>query len=153
MGNSVEWINPKTDWNGYTDSDGVYHGDRFNIEDFNRIKNNLRFLRDFAVKMYPDFDIEDMGGYKGYDDYPYADEINTMENNLDTIAESTIRTSYGEKQVFMDNGAFIDYKELNRIESAILDIYNKLLTQHDGRRMCTFMLGSREVFSNGIGTT
>lgn len=143
---SVTWNTPKTDWHGYTDATGIYHGDRFNASDFNRIKNNLQYLRNLAITMYPDFDIEDMGSDKGYADYPYADEINLIEDNLDIIADSTIKTVYGSKQIFMDNGAFIDYAELNRIESASLDIYNKLLAQHDGRRMVTFMLGAREVF-------
>lgn len=140
------WITPKTDWYGSTDAGGIYIGDRFNAEDYNRIKNNIQYLRDLAITMYPDFDIEDMGSDKGYTDYLYADEINRIERNLDTVAESTIKTVYGQQQIFMDNGTFIDYVELNRIESASLDIYNKLLAQHDGRRMSTFMLGVREVF-------
>lgn len=143
---AISWVTPKTDWYGNTDESGIYHGDRFNSEDFNRIKNNLQYLRDLAVKLYPDFDIVDMGSDKGYTDFPYADEINRMEDNLDKIVTSTFKGSYGTKQIFMDNGAFIDYAELNRIESATLDIYNKLSTQHEGRRMLTFMLGSREVF-------
>ena len=42
----MAWTTPKTDWYGTTDADGVYIGDRFNAADFNRIKNNLDFLRD-----------------------------------------------------------------------------------------------------------
>lgn len=143
----MEWITPKTDWYGYTDGNGDYQGDRFNAEDYNRIKNNIQFLRDLAVKMYIDFDIVNMGADKGYADYPYADEINLIESNLDAVASHTLQKSYGTRQIFTDNGAFIDFTELNRIESASLDLYNHLHSQYEGRRMLVFMLGNgREVF-------
>lgn len=142
----MAWITPKTDWYGYTDENGDYQGDRFNADDYNRIKNNIQYLRDLAVEMYTDFDIVDMGSDKGVSDYPYADEINLIESNLDTVTANTFRKNYGTKQIFTDNGAFIDFDELNRIESATLDLYNHLSSQHDGRRMLTFMLGAREVF-------
>jgi hypothetical protein len=96
--------------------------------------------------MYADFDIADMGGDKSYSDYPYADEINLIENNLDIVTANTFRKDYGTKQIYTDNGAFIDFTELNRIESASLDLYNQLKSQYEGRRMLTFMLGRREVF-------
>lgn len=142
----MAWITPKTDWYGYTDGNGDYQGDRFNAEDYNRIKNNIQYLRDLAVTMYVDFDISDMGRDKGYADYPYADEINLIESNLDTVAVNTFQKNYGAKQIYTDNGAFIDFSELNRIESATLDLYNYLSSQYEGRRMLVFMLGGREVF-------
>lgn len=48
----MAWETPKTDWYGETDSDGVYSGDRFDYRDFNRIKNNLQYLRDLAIYLY-----------------------------------------------------------------------------------------------------
>ena len=47
----MAWITPKTDWYGEV-VDGVYVGDRFNASDYNRIKNNLSYLRELAVQMY-----------------------------------------------------------------------------------------------------
>ena len=47
----MAWQTPKTDWHGSTNSEGVYTGDRFNASDFNRIKNNLTFLRDMTERM------------------------------------------------------------------------------------------------------
>lgn len=141
----AEWITPKTDWNGYVDSNGDYQGDRFNSTDYNRIKNNIQYLRDMAVEMYAEFSISALTD-KGTADYPYADEINTIETNLETVAENTFHKDYGRKMIFSDNAAFIDFNELNRIESATLDLYNQLSNQHNGRRMLKFMLGPREVF-------
>lgn len=139
----ADWQTPKTDWHVSTDSDGNYTGDRFNASDFNRIKNNLIYLRDLAIKMYTEFDIEKVSDDKGYADYPYADEINAIEDNLDTINEHTISRNYGVKQTFNDNGAFIDFNELNRIEGAELDLYDRLTNEHDGRRMFTWNFGMK----------
>lgn len=139
------WETPKTDWHGFTNGNGDYEGDRFNSTDYNRIKNNIQYLRNMAVEMYEEFDIEALDD-KREADYPYADEINTIEMNLETVAARTFKKNYGQKMIFSDNAAFIDFNELNRIESATLDLYNQLSNQHNGRRMLTFMLGPREVF-------
>lgn len=141
----AEWQTPKTDWYGET-VDGVYTGDRFNAVDFNRIKNNLIYLRDLAIKMYKEFDIATVSNDKSYGDYPYADEINTIESNLETINSNTLNRSYGDSRKYNDNGAFIDYTELNRIESAELDLYNRLSNQRDGRRMFTWNFGMKGGF-------
>lgn len=142
------WETPKTDWHGFVNGNGDYEGDRFNSTDYNRIKNNIQYLHDMAVEMYEEFSIEPLEN-KGVADYPYADEINTIETNLETVAVNTFKKDYGSKIIFYDNAAFIDFNELNRIESATLDLYNKLLSQYNGRRMLAFMLGPMEVFGNG----
>ena len=51
------WQTPKTNWYGSVDANGHYEGDRFNAVDFNRIKNNLEYLREMAIKMYKEFSI------------------------------------------------------------------------------------------------
>lgn len=86
---SGSWSTPKTDWYGYTDVDGIYHGDRFNSEDFNRIKNNLAYLREISVTMYKEFSINDLGEDRSKEKYFYADEINQLEENVKIIAENT----------------------------------------------------------------
>lgn len=139
------WITPKTDWQVRKDAEGKCIGDYFEVEDYNRIKNNLQFLKEFASRLYPSFEIADMGEDRNEEDYLYADEANLLEENLEKIAASTYKPDYGEPPIFADNEAFIDYRELNRIEGAMLDMYNNLLGQYEGRRMLTFMLGIREV--------
>lgn len=139
----MAWVTPKTDWYGYTDATGVYTGDRFNAADFNRIKNNLKYLRDLAIEIYPEFDINDLGSDRTYSDFgPYADEINDLEENLTTIDNGTLNKGYGDGQkTYYENGYFIDFNELNRLESATLDLYNRLQNQYYGRRMFTWKLG------------
>lgn len=141
----MAWTTPKTDWYGIT-VDGVYTGDRFNATDFNRIKNNLAYLRDLAVTMYGEFAITSVSADKTAADYFYADEINKMEQNLVTINAKTLKQSYGAAPTYSDNGKTMDYTELNRLEGAILDLYDKLTNQSNGRRMFEFNLGIKGGF-------
>lgn len=138
----MAWSTPKTDWNGET-VDGVYIGDRFNAVDFNRIKNNLEYLRELAIKMYEEFSIQSLGSDRTPKDFFYADEINTLEDNLKTINNNSLQRSYGNVPVYVDNGNTMDFKELNRLESAILDLYEKLTNEYEGRRMFTWNFGMK----------
>lgn len=142
----MAWETPKTDWHGSSDSEGFYTGDRFNAVDFNRIKNNLDYLRELAIKLYDEFSIVSLGADRTPADYFYADEINQLEENLKTVNENSLRRSYGNAPTYVDNGNTMDFVELNRLEGAILDLYNKLNNQYNGRRNLTFMFGAKEDF-------
>ena len=109
----------------------------------NRIKNNLSYLRDLAITLYDEFDIIDVGADRTRSQYPYADEINNLESNLNTINSHTINRPYGSSPVYYDNAAFVNFDELNRLESAILDLYNRLTNQSEGRRMFTWNFGMK----------
>lgn len=139
----AEWTTPKTDWYGSTNAEGVYYGDRFNAVDFNRIKNNLVYLRDLAIKLYDEFTITSLGSDRTPRDYFYADEINTLEQNLNTINSKSLKRSYGTTPTYNDNGNVMDYTELNRLEGAILDLYDRLSNQRDGRRTFTWNFGMK----------
>lgn len=137
------WQTPKTNWHGGVDANGVYEGDRFNAVDFNRIKNNLQYLRDMAIKLYQEFTIPSPGADRTPRDYFYADEINQMEANLNTINAHTLKLSYGASPVYIENGNTMDFAELNRLEGAILDLYDKLNNETNGRRMFTWNFGMK----------
>lgn len=137
---------PKTNWQGYVDNNGNYIGDRFNAGDFNRIKNNLEYLKELAIKLYDSFSIVSLGADKTPADYFYADEINALEENLDTINKNTLNMSYGTSPVYNDNGNTMDFIELNRLEGAILDLYDKLTNKSNGRRMFTWNFGMKGDF-------
>lgn len=139
----MAWVTPKTDWYGATDSEGIYTGDRFNAVDFNRIKNNLEYLRELAITMYDDFSINSLGSDRTAKDYFYADEINDLEENLNTINNKSIKRSYGSTPTYYDNGSVMDFTELNRLESAILDLYDRLTNESEGRRMFTWNFGMK----------
>ena len=138
----MAWETPKTDWFGQM-VDGVYVGDRFNATDFNRIKNNLSYLRELALKMYDEFTIHSLGEDRTPVDFFYADEINKLEENLNTINSNTIKRSYGVAPTYTDNGNTMTFTELNRLESAILDLYDRLTNQSEGRRTLQFNFGMK----------
>ena len=140
----MAWTKPKTDWYGVTNpSDGVYTGDRFNAVDFNRIKNNLTYLRELALKMYDGFSIVSLGADRTYSDYFYADEINQLEENLKTVNNGSLKRDYGNPPIYVDNGNVMDFQELNRLEGAILDLYDRLTNEFEGRRMFTWNFGMK----------
>lgn len=139
----MAWETPKTNWYGTIDTDGNYVGDRFNAIDFNRIKNNLTYLRELSIKLYEEFSIVSLGADRTPANYFYADEINQLEENLDTINANTLQRSYGTPPVYVDNGNTPDFDELNRLESAILDLYDRLTNEFEGRRMFTWNFGMK----------
>lgn len=139
----MAWETPKTNWYGTTDADGNYVGDRFNAVDFNRIKNNLTFLRELSIKLYEEFSIVSLGADRTPANYFYADEINQLEENLETINTNTLQRSYGTPPVYVDNGNTPGFDELNRLESAILDLYDRLTNEFEGRRMFTWNFGMK----------
>ena len=125
------WVEPKTDWN---------LNSRFDMRDYNRIKNNLDYLRNLFLTLYPRLLWQDMGSDKGYEDYPYADDINRFEDNLYTLNEGFIGLNIGEKKNFFENQPFIDFNELNRIERGILILYGHLEGSSRARPTLKFTL-------------
>lgn len=139
----MAWETPKTNWHGTTDASGNYVGDRLNAVDFNRIKNNLTYLRELAIKLYEEFSIVSLGADRTPVNYFYADEINQLEENLETVNTKTLRRSYSSAPVYVDNGNTPDFNELNRLERAILDLYDRLTNEFEGRRMFTWNFGMK----------
>lgn len=129
----MAWSVPKTNWT---------KDDKFNISDYNRIKNNLEYLKTFANTLYLPFDLENMGSDKTYTDYYYSEEFNIIERNLEKINNTVFTQDIGSKTTFYDNGVFIQFDELNRIESAILKIWDMLLRQSISRPRLSFRLGN-----------
>lgn len=133
-GAMMGWTEPKTGWKS---------DDRFNISDYNRIKGNIEYLHSLAQELYRYFPIPELGEDKlDYADYFYAREFNNMEDSLEKINKIIYSQNIGEKQIFVDNGVFIDWKELNRLESASLKIYELLNTQKALLPRMNFRLGN-----------
>lgn len=131
---AATWEEPKTDW---------VSGDAFNLTDYNRIKNNLSYLHELAESLWHPFSIDDMG--EDVTDYRTAwdvDVFNAWERNLDTIDRNIFWQDFGTGQTFFENGKFIDYKELNRIEAATVAMKDVLKRQMSGLRRLSFRLGT-----------
>lgn len=128
-----KWKPPKTNWTV---------NDRFNFEDYNRIKNNFEYLYEEAFQLWKPFEIEDMGN--DIFDYVTAWKVkyfNAWEKNLDTINNIILTQDYGFAQTFFENGQFIRWNELNRIESAMLSMKDILDRQKLGLRKLSVRLG------------
>ena len=149
---SLEWIEPKTDWQAHYDESGQFTGDYVNVEDYNRIKNNFLYLREYIKKIFfnppvitvgvdkhtpennnPDFDNDNF----------FADEWNLIEDALETLDNHIAVLNHGDKQTFYENGAFISYSELNRLEQASLDIYTHITDSERQKLHLSFRLGMR----------
>lgn len=130
----TELIPPKTDWSS---------SDRFNIEDYNRIRNNILYIHGIANQVYPSFELESMGESKNsYDGYWTANEFNAIESNVSAINDHILSKDYGVSQRFFPNGAFIKWDELNRIESAISSMNAILARQKGSIPRLQFRLGN-----------
>lgn len=129
------WRTPKTDW---TETDA------FNLTDYKRIRNNLLFLRNKISDIWGEFNVVDMGNDPSDPRYIWKVQyFNAIEENLETINQhSLIVKNYGYKQKFYQNGVFIGFSELNRIESATLQMKRIIEGWEAGLRKLSFRLGA-----------
>lgn len=128
------WSEPKTNW---------VQSDRFNFSDYNRIKNNIAYLKERAIEIYSDFPFEDMGADKvSYADYPYADEFTKLESNLERIRVNTFRFDDSESKTWYENQRTPSYEDFNRIEMACLKFYKGLESVKANKGKLSLRLGS-----------
>lgn len=131
----TEWTTPKTDW---------VETDYINYTDINRIINNLRHLRERAIKHYVVSEYTQMTDKLGFSDMFYSDEMNAIENNVD-VMNTLCQIDIGTKTVYSGNAVGPDYAEFNRIENALLNFYNWLLARPE--RNFTWNFGPLGVFN------
>ena len=109
------WQQPKTDWQA---EDDVL------CSDYNRIKENIEFLKELAYTLYFPFPLEDMGEDKAEEEYPYADEINRIADNLELLAAGSYHVDVGPKiRAFL----FVFCYILKRACAIIIDVLLPLL--------------------------
>lgn len=91
----VDWIKPKTNWAST---------DRMNLEDYNRIKNNILYLKEKANEVNKEFSIQNMGedivDYLELWDY---EKFNLFEGNIEKINQSIFTQDIGIKKTFYPN--------------------------------------------------
>lgn len=137
----MAWTAPKTNWKATYNSAGAYTGDYFSYTDFNRIRNNLDALTELASTVYIFRFTDTLPNTKTVVGHPYASDINKFETRLHELNSQSLNLPIGTQQTYYDNGAFIDAAELNRIESAMLDMYSIYQKIAYGRKMLKFRLG------------
>lgn len=135
----MQLITPKTNW---------VSDDYVNAEDFNRIRNNLLYLYDESKKYYADYILtKKVENEALYSTYAYAEIWNFIEFTLNDISSNTYTLKdIGTMKEFFPYNFYIDYKELNRIEKAILRYHKMLLGQKNTIPKLSFILGNyREI--------
>lgn len=83
-------LTPYTVWAIRYDSEGEYTGDFFNVEDYDRIKQNIEYLREYAYFLYGGFTMRSMVDVT-VESYGYASTIDALDANLEAIAANTFR--------------------------------------------------------------
>lgn len=140
----MEWIDPKTNWGVKYSESGQYIGDYFCLHDYNRIKNNINYLRELAIKLYPHFNISEMK-ILSFKDYFYADTINQLEVNIDTLVAKTFPFKIEQTKRYRSNEPFLLFSDLNRIEESLLYIYQHLIGQYNGGMVLEFTCGGEDI--------
>jgi hypothetical protein len=118
----MAWITPKTNW---------VANDKIGANDYNRIANNLLYLVKLGNRIGYPISHQVLDGRKKYSSIPYPSTLNALENSLENINSETFNFDIGETKTYVANGHPFDYIELNRLESAILKIYQQLSIQRD----------------------
>lgn len=131
----MEWINPKTDWQPT---------DYVNVEDYNRIRNNIAYLKDYSEAFFMSFEFkEPIETEKQYFDLAYAEYWNNLEDRLEEFIKRTYElNNLGVKKTYSAYDNYIDYVELNRLENAILRYKNFLDIQTKLTQTLSFELGN-----------
>lgn len=139
------WKEPKTNW---------VSEDYFNYSDYNRIKNNIAYLRILAESLFVDFPYTDMGADKNsYAQYPYADEFNAMEENLESMRNHTFLYDNTDMRTWYDNAPTPNYEDFNRLENACLLFYTGFTNQKKNKGFLSFRLGNSHFKSErNVGT-
>lgn len=127
----MSWIEPKTNWT---------ENDYFNIEDYNRIKNNIDYLMKEVGYVVKPVDGTDMGEDVTSTLVVWkSDQFNAFENNMDKVV-AAMGDEFDTRRYF-PNGAFINADSLNRIEQACLDTYTGVKKQETCLTRLDFRLG------------
>ena len=130
----MSWEPPKTIW---------ITTEKFNIADYNRIKNNVAYLSYAAGMSSGIGDLEDLGAdissYSAMWDYK---KFNAMENNLEKITRAWLpRNQRFIHKTYYPGGKFIDASELSRIESVCVVLKPFADNWENGRMRIPFRFG------------
>lgn len=130
-----EWLPPKTDWTAQ---------DYVNSVDYNRITGNIVYLKAYLDSLFLDLTNVSLGEEKDVKSLIYAREINAIEAALETLNLETYKFDIGETKEYMANRRTLDFNELNRIEGAILLLYQTMVVHKENLPRLAFTLGGQK---------
>ena len=130
----ASWITPKVNW---------VSTDRFNLKDFNRIRNNMIALQELIEPDFGIIELHSMGEeLTEYSGRWSVEHFNAFEKNLEIFNQYLPLDNFGVSQSFYYNGLFIKHDELNRIENLLLRFMNYATKRKVGVRKVPFRLGA-----------
>lgn len=128
----MAWQTPKTTW---------AETDAFRLDpDYERIRGNLLHLRQQAAAVTRKPDYSAMEDY-AVDGVPLAEFFNRVEENLAALADAVQRRPTYSTRSFVPGDLAWDWRDLERIEGMLLQIYNDLNSIENGQQKLAFCLG------------
>ena len=128
----MAWQTPKISW---TESDA------FRLDpDYERIRGNLLYLRQRAAAITRRPDYGEMSSYTA-DGLPLADFFNRVEENLAALADAVQPRPEYSTRSFSPGSLVWDWRDLERIEGMLLQVYNDLNAIENGQQKLAFCLG------------
>lgn len=127
-GYNMAWIPPKIDWS---------KDDYFNIEDLNKVENNILEIKALAEILRGKFDIEEAATNHNMKTIPFDDLLNKVERNISTLGEKL----YKPKSWNMLESNWIydmscSYEDINKWGKNLLLLYNYAKGNIDNFRYC-----------------
>ena len=127
------WLSPKTNWS---------HRDYYNVEDYNRLVDDVNFLHEQAQKIYKkEFTIYNLKKILPNLDHYYPSMINQVIASMNIIANETyVPLNYYNVGIVQDNFAVPNYINLNRIETNLVGLYSSTIGVESCKEKCGFAL-------------
>ena len=125
------WLQPKTDWTA---------SDYFNASDYNRIVGNVLYLEELSVATIGTLDFYQMTQEKYHLQLLYADEMNKIKQNVELLNVYDFQTTL---KTCSDNGTFLNYTDLNKLEALIYTLYITMRSQVSFLKRLSFRLGNK----------
>lgn len=135
---------PKTDW---------VSTDYYNIEDWERIRDNLTFINDwFLEHKWPSVVLESMATSRGINALPTVELVNRLERNLQALYETTgipitewrdSKTWYGRLDaLYSANPTYDDWNRWEELAKRLKESIDYVSTYLYQRISGTFYLGN-----------
>lgn len=130
----ADWKTPKTSWTT---------NDYFNLDpDYNRIKGNIQYIKDFSTKMYADFPLIAMGDFT-VDGLPFDTFLNNIVDNVTRLEANLFKPPDDQDMArYVGGGNGWDYKQLNIIEGNILRLHDAMVGQWNCISQMAFTMGT-----------
>ena len=108
----MSWVTPKTNW---------VAGDEVTIVDWNRIRDNVIYLKYLLDTYYSTLPITEVET-KTHTGYPKPSELNAIVQNIRDLNNQSVNLPLGSIVTYESNGRVPTAQELNEIEEEIAKI-------------------------------